>query len=144
MFLNHPDRLLAFDKHNLSLAKEIYNQVANLPIISPHGHCDPSWFSKNLRFPDPANLLVVPDHYIFRLLVSQGVSLYNLGVNAIENYKVEKDPKKIWKIFGENYFLFRGTPTAMWLDYTFENVFGLLEARSGDPGQVYWPVVVYG
>ena len=109
MTLNNPDRLLAINEKNLNLAKEIYDQIENLPIISPHGHCDPSWFSENQRFPDPAQLFVVPDHYVLRMLVSEGLTLSELGVNTIDGSNFEKDPKEIWKKFSENYYLFRGT-----------------------------------
>ena len=125
--LNHPDRLLPSEPYKRDIAREILKTVENLPIISPHGHCDPKWFSQNKRFPDPAQLFVVSDHYIFRMLVSQGLKLNELGVQSLDGSVFENDPQKIWKKFSENYYLFRGTPTAMWLDYSFENVFGITE-----------------
>ena len=127
MPLNHPDRLFPSDTFTRGLARELFKDIEGLPIISPHGHCDPSWFSENKRFPDPAQLFVVPDHYVFRMLVSQGFILSELGVNSVDGNKLEKDPREIWKKFSENYYLFRGTPTAMWLDFSFENVFGITE-----------------
>ena len=130
MTLNHPYRLFPFDTITKDLARELYENIEKLPIISPHGHCDPSWFSENKRFPDPAQLFVVPDHYVFRMLASQGFTLSELGVNSIDGSNFEKDPKEIWKKFSENYYLFRGTPTAMWLDYSFEKVFGITELLS--------------
>ena len=90
-----------------------------MAIISPHGHCNPKWFSENKRFPDPAQLFVVPDHYILRMLVSRGFRINELGVQSHDDSTFENDPQKIWKKFSENY-PFRGTPTAMWLDYSFE------------------------
>ncbi len=125
MTLNHPDRLLPSDTFTRGLARELFEGIERLPIISPHGHCDPNWFSRNKRFPDPAQLLVVPDHYVFRMLVSQGIALNELGVQTIDDSSFEKDPRKIWKKFSDNYYLFRGTPTALWLDYSFEKVFGI-------------------
>ena len=130
MTLNHPDRLLPSDTFARGLARELYEIIEKLPIISPHGHCDPIWFSENKRFPDPAQLFVVPDHYVFRMLVSQGFTLSELGVNSIDGSNFEKDPKDIWNKFSKNYYLFRGTPTAMWLDYSFEKVFGITELLS--------------
>ena len=127
MTLNHPDRLFPSDTFTRGLARELFESIENLPIISPHGHCDPSWFSENKRFPDPAQLFVVPDHYVFRMLVSQGLTLNELGVQTLDGSNFEKDSQKIWKKFSENYYLFRGTPTAMWLDYSFEKVFGITE-----------------
>ena len=117
MSLNHPDRLFSSNPINRDIAKEIFAGIETLPIISPHGHCDPSWFSENKRFPDPAQLFVVPDHYVFRMLVSQGISMKDLGIRPLDNSKFETDPRKIWRKFAENYHLFRGTPTKMWLDY---------------------------
>ena len=127
MILNHPDRLFPSDTFTRDLARKIYENIKQLPIISPHGHCDPSWFSENKRFSDPAQLFVVPDHYVFRMLVSQGFTLSELGLNSIDSSNFEKEPKEVWKKFSENYYLFRGTPTAMWLDYSFEKVFGITE-----------------
>ena len=138
MPLLHKDRLLPQTEVTLSLAREFYQNIAKLPIISPHGHCDPSWFSENKRFPDPAQLFVVPDHYVFRMLVSQGFTLSELGVNSIDGSNFEKDPKEIWKKFSENYYLFRGTPTAMWLDYSFEKVFGITELLSPATSDFYY------
>ena len=125
MTLLHEDRLFPRSDVALNIARDLHKSIFELPIISPHGHCNPSWFSKNQRFPDPAQLFVVPDHYIFRMLISQGVSLNELGIQAFDNSNFEDDPRKIWKKFSENYYLFRGTPTAMWLDYSFEKVFGI-------------------
>jgi len=138
MPLLHKDRLFPQTEVTLSLAREFYQSIAKLPIISPHGHCDPSWFSENKRFPDPAQLFVVPDHYVFRMLVSQGFTLSELGVNSIDSSNFEKDPKKVWKKFSENYYLFRGTPTAMWLDYSFEKVFGISEPLSPTNSDFYY------
>ena len=138
MSLNHPDRLFSSNPINRDVAKEIFQGVERLPIISPHGHCEPSWFSENKRFPDPAQLFVVPDHYVFRMLVSQGLTLNELGVQILDGSFFENDPQKIWKKFSENYYLFRGTPTAMWLDYSFERVFGITELLSAATSDFYY------
>jgi glucuronate isomerase len=97
-----------------------------MPILSPHGHADPRWFAENEPFPDPAKLFVTPDHYVFRMLYSQGVSLESLGIG--ENSAA--DPRDVWRIFAEHYYLFQGTPTRLWLDYAFQELFGL-RARLG-------------
>jgi len=132
------DRLFPQNKVALGLSQDLYKSITELPIISPHGHCEPSWFSENKRFPDPAQLFVVPDHYIFRMLVSQGVSLRELGINPIDDSDFEKDPRRIWKKFCENYYLFRGTPTAMWLDYSFEKVFEIFEPLTPENSEFYF------
>lgn len=92
-----------------------------MPILSPHGHADPRWFADNEPFSDPAKLFVTPDHYVFRMLYSQGVSLESLGIG--ENSAA--DPRDVWRIFAEHYYLFQGTPTRLWLDYAFQELFGL-------------------
>jgi len=79
MALTAPDRLFPTEQKQKDLARALYQSVADLPIISPHGHCDPRWFAENERFPNPAAFMVVPDHYVFRMLVSQGVSMADLG-----------------------------------------------------------------
>jgi glucuronate isomerase len=138
MTLNHPDRLFPSDTFTRGLARELFGNIEGLPIISPHGHCDPIWFSENKRFPDPAQLFVVPDHYVFRMLVSQGLTLNELGVQTLDGSVFENDPQKIWKKFSENYHLFRGTPTAMWLDYSFEKVFGITELLTSATSDFYY------
>ena len=138
MTLNHSDRLLPSDTFTRGLARELFENIEGLPIISPHGHCDPSWFSENKRFPDPAQLFVVPDHYVLRMLVSQGITLNEVGVQTRDDSFVEKDPRKIWKKFSENYCLFRGTPTAMWLDFSFEKVFGIKEVLTSATSDFYY------
>ncbi len=95
-------------------------QIKDLPIISPHGHTDPQWFAENKPFPNPAALFIQPDHYIFRMLYSQGISLESLGVpqqGAKGDATATADPREVWRIFARNYYLFRGTPTRLWLDY---------------------------
>ena len=138
MPLNHPDRLFPSDTFTRVLARELFENIETLPIISPHGHCDPSWFSENKRFPNPAQLFVTPDHYIFRMLVSQGLTLNELGIKTLDDSVFENDPQKIWKKFSENYYLFRGTPTAMWLDYSFEKVFGITELLTPATSDFYY------
>ncbi|QCN99109.1 glucuronate isomerase (plasmid) [Azospirillum argentinense] len=127
----HPDRLFPSDPTQRDIARRLYAEVGHLPIISPHGHTDPSWFAKNEAFPNPAALFVVPDHYAFRMLYSQGVTMESLGVPRKDGGAVESDPRKIWRQLAQNWHLFRGTPTRMWLDHAFETVFGVTERLSG-------------
>jgi len=112
MALIHDDRLFPADPVMRNIARRVYQEVRDLPLISPHGHTQAGWFASNRPFPDPAKLLVQPDHYIYRMLYSQGVSLADLEIGAEEL----KDPRRVWRIFAENYYLFRGTPTRLWLD----------------------------
>ncbi len=123
----HPDRLFPIEPAARAISRRLYDGVSDLPIISPHGHTDPRWFAENAPFDNPAALFVVPDHYIYRMLYSQGVKLEDLGVRRLDGGPVENDPRKIWRRFAEGYHLFRGTPTRMWLDHAFETLFGLTE-----------------
>lgn len=114
------------------LAHELYLGIKGLPIISPHGHVDPKLLADNAPFPDPTELIIIPDHYIFRMLYSQGVKLEALGVPTRDGSPVETDHRKIWKIFAEHFYLFAGTPTGAWLAHELAEVFGVtekLEAR---------------
>ncbi|PDQ20306.1 glucuronate isomerase [Mesorhizobium sanjuanii] len=125
--LTDPDLLFAGEGRPLSLARDLYAGVKDLPIVSPHGHTDPRWYALNEPFPDPAQLLVVPDHYIFRMLFSQGVRLEDLGVSSLDGSPVETDGRAIWRRFAEHYYLFRGTPTRLWLDHVLAHLFGIEE-----------------
>ena len=125
------DRFFDPDPTTRKIARELYEGVKNLPIISPHGHVDQSIFVKNLPFPNPTELFLAPDHYLYRMLYSQGIPLESLDIPAKDGSRQGLDPKKIWKIFGENYYLFVGTPSGVWLDYEFSNVFGIKEKLNG-------------
>jgi glucuronate isomerase len=134
MLLNE-DRLFPIDNYSKNISRELYNEVKNLPIICPHGHTDPQWFSENKHFTNATELLIIPDHYLLRMLVSQGIKLENMGIKAHNNLPFEQDHRKIWKLFAKNYYLFRSTPTRMWLDHTFQNLFNIdvpLNEKSAD------------
>jgi glucuronate isomerase len=123
-----------------SIAVKLYETVRDLPIISPHGHTDPRWFAENQAFPNPATLFIQPDHYIFRMLYSQGISLESLGVPQLDGGS-NADPREVWRIFAKNYFLFRGTPTRFWLDYALQNQFGLTERLSEANADQYYDLI---
>jgi len=113
------------------LAHELYLGVKDLPIISPHGHVDPKLFAANESFPDPTELIIMPDHYIYRMLYSQGIKLEALGVPTRDGSPVETDHRKIWQLFAEHFYLFAGTPTGAWLAHEFVEVFGVIEKLNG-------------
>lgn len=125
--LLHEDRLFSSDPSQRSVARRLYAEIKDLPIVSPHGHTDPTWFSDNEPFENPAKLFVTPDHYVFRMLYSQGISLESLGVARRDGTPVEDDPRKVWRLLAENYGLFRGTPSRLWLDHALSEVFGVHE-----------------
>lgn len=130
MALLDEDRLFPVEARLRGLARALHASVAAAPIVSPHGHTDPRWFAENAAFPDPAQLFVTPDHYVFRMLHSQGVSLESLGVPRVDGGAVETDGRAIWRRFAEHFHLLRGTPSRIWLDHAFETVFGLSERLS--------------
>jgi glucuronate isomerase len=123
--INHKDRLFPVDPGLRRLAKKFYDSIKDLPIISPHGHTDPIWFDKNENFTDATTLFVTTDHYVFRMLYSQGLTLEELGVKNTDLSEQEK--RKIWQQFAAHFYLFRGTPTSLWLNQVFSEVFGLNE-----------------
>ena len=135
--LIHEDRLFPAEAGTRKIARALYQHVRALPIVSPHGHTQASWFAKNEPFPDPAKLFVQPDHYIFRMLYSQGVSLDDLEIGQPEL----KDARKVWRIFASHYYLFRGTPTRIWLDYAFQELFGLKDLLSANTADHYFDAI---
>lgn len=131
----HPDRFFPSDPATRTVARRLFAEVSALPLICPHGHTEPEWFSGNARFADPAQLLIVPDHYIVRMLVSQGMTHADLGVPARDGSAIETDSRQIWRRFAANYHLFRSTPVRHWMDYTLETLFGIegpLTAETAD------------
>jgi len=134
------NRLFPAEPAAREIAAKLYETVRDLPIISPHGHTEPRWFAENKPFPDPAALFIQPDHYIFRMLYSQGVSLESLGILQADG-KQKADPREVWRIFARNYYLFRGTPTRLWLDYSLETLFGLKDRLSPENADEYYEIV---
>ncbi len=131
----NPDRLFPPDQTTRKIARRIYEEIQSLPIISPHGHTEPRWFAENPFFANPSALLIIPDHYIFRLYYSQGVPMESLGIPAVDGSPVETDPRKIWRVFAENFHLMWGTPSGLWLEHELSEVLGIkqpLSAQTAD------------
>ncbi len=137
MPLLHDDRLFPADPDTRSIARRLFDTVRDLPIISPHGHTQASWFATNAPFPDPATLFVQPDHYLHRMLYSQGVKLEDLEMGQ----PVIQNPRSVWRIFAKHYYLFRGTPSQLWLDYAFQQHFGLTERLSDRTADLFFDVI---
>src|SRR3984957_13855817 len=135
--LIHPDRLFPAESSTRKIARKLYESVRSLPIVSPHGHTQAAWFAKNEPFPDPAKLFVQPDHYIYRMLYSQGISLDDLEIGRPEL----KDARKVWRIFASHYYLFRGTPTRMWLDFALQELFGMEQRLSEATADLYFDAI---
>lgn len=113
-------------------ARALYEETRALPIVSPHGHVDARVLADNAPFPDPAALIVAPDHYVQRMLYARGVPLDSLGIPRRDGTPVEHDPRKVWRVFCEHYYLLRGTPTGLWLDYELQEVFGIRQVPSAE------------
>lgn len=130
------DRYFDPDPKQKEIALGLYRQVADKPLVCPHGHVDPRMFADpDYDFGTPADLLLIPDHYIFRMLYSQGIPMESLGVPRVDGGAVESDHRKIWQLFAENFYLFRGTPTGMWLTSELHDVFGVREKLNGESAQ---------
>jgi glucuronate isomerase len=127
----NPDRFFSPDPTTRSLARELYEPVATFPIVSPHGHVDPRLFSNpSATLGSPADLFIIPDHYVTRMLYSQGVTLEKLGVPRADGGEVETDHRNIWHLLCANFHLFRGTPSGIWLTHELSEVFGIDEKPS--------------
>ena len=135
----HPDRLLPTDDHQRSIARALYESVKDLPIISPHGHTDPEWFATDAPFTDPVSLFITPDHYVFRMLYSQGIELEALGIG--KPALSDEEARTVWRLFAENYHLFRGTPSRIWLDHVFSEVFNIEQRLSSDTADAYFDTI---
>ncbi len=130
----HPDRFFDSDPTRRIIARELYESVKDLPIVGPHGHVEPKLLAENKPFPEPSSLIIVPDHYIFRMLYSQGVKLEDLGVPTVDGTAVESDARAIWQRFADHYYLFAGTPTGAWLNHELYHVFGVREKLDSESG----------
>ena len=140
----NPDRYFDPDPTQRAIARELYTEVTSLPLICPHGHVDPRMFADpDYAFGSPVDLLIIPDHYVFRMLYSQGVSLEALGIQPSppppltsrergEGVRVETDHRKIWQTFADHFHLFRGTPTGVWLTDELHDIFGIEEKLTSE------------
>ena len=136
MPLLHPDRLFPADASVRGIARRIFSEIGGLPILSPHGHTDPRWFAEDTPFPNPTELFLLPDHYILRMLYSQGIAMETLREGADA-----KNAQEVWRLFAAHYHLFRGTPTRLWLDYAFQELFGLDVRLSKETADLYWETI---
>ena len=123
----HEDRFFDSDPAIRNAARALYDETRSLPLICPHGHVDPALLALNDPFPEPTALLIVPDHYIFRLLYSQGVSMDALGIPHRDGTSAKVDPREVWQIFADHWYMFRGTPTGVWLDHELNDLFEIGE-----------------
>lgn len=133
------DRYLGPDSRQKEIALELYQSVRQLPIVAPHGHVDPRLFAEpEYRFASPVDLLIIPDHYILRMLYSQGISLESLGVPAQDSPAVTPPHRPIWQTFADNFYLFRGTPSGVWFREALATAFGIDEKLTPDNAQTIY------
>ena len=131
----HKDRFFNPNSEVREVAQKLYNRIKDLPIVCPHGHVEAKLFAENKPFPNPSELIIIPDHYVFRMLYSQGISMESLGIQRTDGEPVETDPRKIWQIFCDNFFLFSGTPSGVWLQHEFSQVFDIDEKINGESAE---------
>jgi glucuronate isomerase len=135
------DRFFDPDPSVRRVARELYEATRDLPIVSPHGHVDPRLLADDAAFPEPTALIIQPDHYLLRMLYSQGIPLERLGIVPRDGSPAERDPRRVWQLLGEHYHLFRGTPTGAWLGYQLHHVFGVRTRLSADTASaVYYEI----
>lgn len=132
----HSDRLLPADPGLRQIARALYQEVADAPLICPHGHCEAGWFAQNAPFPNATNLLVTPDHYILRMLASQGISYEALGLQPKNDSSSKSDPRDVWRLFAEHYYLFRGTPSRVWMDHALYEILDVPDVLSAETADV--------
>ncbi|MBS0125372.1 glucuronate isomerase [Thetidibacter halocola] len=137
MSLLHPDRLFPAEPSTRGLTRALFQSVESLPIVSPHGHTDPRWWGEDPAFADAAELFVIPDHYVVRMLVSQGVPFAALGIGS----GAEPDRRTVWRTFAAHYHLFRGTPSRLWIDHALSEVFGIEARLSADTADAAFDAV---
>ncbi len=135
----NPDRFFSPNLSQRDAARELYESIKDLPLICPHGHVDPRLFAdREYQFGSPTELLLIPDHYVFRMLYSQGYTLEELGIPSQNGSETKSNHRKIWQIFADNFYLFRGTPTGIWLADEFVNVFGVTEKLTSANAQEFY------
>jgi len=125
-----PDRCFAPEPRQRDLARRLFEGVRDLPLVCPHGHVPPSLIADDAPLGDPATMLVVPDHYVVRMLYSQGVPMEDLGLARLGGGRHETDPRAVWRRFCAHFHLFAGTPTGLWLKHELIDLFGVEERPS--------------
>jgi glucuronate isomerase len=138
------DRFFGPDPHQREIATKLFLSIADLPLICPHGHVNPAIFvDQPFSYGSPVDLLIIPDHYIFRMLYSQGIQLEKLGISRLDgNNELESDHRKIWQIFVDHLYLFHGTPTSIWFNYELRLILGIEKELTSDTAQVVYDEII--
>jgi len=129
------DRLFDSDPAVRRIARALYDETRSLPLVCPHGHVDARILADDEPFSEPTSLLITPDHYILRMLYSRGISMAALGIGSREGPDPARDPRAVWQLFADNYYLFRGTPTQVWMEYELHELFEVGVKLTGDTAQ---------
>jgi glucuronate isomerase len=136
-----PERFFPAEPGVRRIAVQLFASVERLPIVSPHGHTDPAWFAGNAPFEDAVSLLLWPDHYLLRMLLSVGLTLESLGIQPNDAASVEQDRRLIWRRFAEQFRVFRATPSRLWLEHVFAAVFNLSVRLEPDTADLYFDTI---
>ncbi len=136
------DRYFSSNEEERGIARHLYDRVKELPLVCPHGHVDPRLLAENISFPDPTELLVIPDHYLFRMLYSQGIPLERLGIPRVDGGETESDHRKIWQIVADNFYLFYGTPTSMWLKHELVDILGVSKRLNSETAMEIYDEII--
>ena len=100
-------------------AAEIYEAMSKFAILSPHGHVNPLLLLENKPFENPVEMLITPDHYVTRMLFSQGISYEQLSIPRLDGTRADLDPREVWRVFANNWKIFRSTPSRIWIQEIF-------------------------
>jgi len=139
----NPDRFFAPDPMQRRMARTLYDAIAGLPIVCPHGHVDPRLLAdEDATFGSPTDLFIIPDHYVIRMLYSQDVPKEALGIPRRDGGPVETDHRNIWQTFADHFYLFRGTPSGVWLAHELHEVFGIQQKLSSATAQAIYDELV--
>lgn len=140
--MKNPERYLNADPVIRPAARALYESAKNLPLVCPHGHVDPSWFAReDFHFNNPVELLIQPDHYVLRILHSQGVTYEQMGIPIKGGEPVEEDPRKIWQIFADHFYCLAATPVALWIGDELSDVFGIEEPLTAANAQEIYETI---
>jgi len=131
-----PDRYFDPDPTVRRIARELYETAATLPLVCPHGHVDPRLLAdEDATLGTPADLFILPDHYVLRMLYSQGIAMEAMGIAPLDGDGAETDHRKIWQLFADHFYLFRGTPTGLWINEELQTIFGVTAPLNGKTAQ---------
>ena len=142
-----PDRALPAEPGVRDVARRLYGATRDLPLVCMHGHVDAAVLADDRPYTDAAQLLVVPDHYVTRMLVSQGIPLHRLGVRRRSaagqdgDGQVPPDNREVWRLFCANWHLFRGTPSRFWLEHELVEVLGVDVRPSAETADEIYDII---